>query len=148
MIVNKKARHDYAVIDTFEAGIVLKGAEVKSIREGRVSFTDSFARVRDGEVWLYNLHIAPYTADGWGYDPRRERKLLLHKHQIRKLSGILSQKGLTLLPLRIYFRGPWAKVELGLARGRHKYDKREALRRREVDREIRRVTKERIRWTQ
>jgi len=148
MIVNKKARHDYTVVDTFEAGIALKGAEVKSIRAGHVSFTDSFARMREGELWLFNLHISPYAFGRSSYDPRRERKLLLHRHEIRKLSGMLSQKGLTLLPLRIYFNGPWAKVELGLAKGKRKYDKRETLRKREVDKELRRATKERIRSTQ
>lgn len=146
MIVNKKVSHDYNILETYEAGIVLKGSEVKSIREKRVSFTDSFVRIRKGEAWLSNLHIAAYSQGGQGYegyDPKRDRKLLLHRRQIKKLSGVLSQKGLTLLPLRIYFKRNRAKVEIGLAKGKRKYDKREAIKRRDTEREMRREMKER-----
>ncbi len=141
MLVNKRARHEYQILETYEAGIVLKGSEVKSIREGRVSFTDSFVRIKDGEMWLCNLHIAPYSSTHESYDPKRERKLLLHKKEIKRLTGMLSQKGLTLIPLRIYFRKSLAKVEVGLAKGRKKYDKREKLKREYVDKEVRRVLK-------
>ena len=141
MLVNKRARHEYQILETYEAGIVLKGSEVKSIREGRVSFTDSFVRIKDGEMWLCNLHIAPYSSTHESYDPKRERKLLLHKKEIKRLTGMLSQKGLTLIPLRIYFRKSLAKVEVGLAKGRKKYDKREKLKRDYVDKEVRRVLK-------
>jgi len=146
MIVNKKIAHEYEILETEEAGIVLKGCEVKSIREGRVSFTDSFARIKDGELWLCNLHIASCTPGAKEYDPKRDRKLLLHKRQIKRLSGILSQKGLTLVPLRIYFKKGKAKVELGLARGKRKYEKREKLRRKDIEREMRREIKERGRF--
>lgn len=141
MLFNKRARHEYQILETYEAGIVLKGSEVKSIREGRVSFTDSFVRIKDGEMWLCNLHIAPYSSTHESYDPKRERKLLLHKKEIKRLTGMLSQKGLTLIPLRIYFRKSLAKVEVGLAKGRKKYDKREKLKREYVDKEVRRVLK-------
>lgn len=146
MIVNKRARHDYEILETYEAGIVLKGAEVKSIREGRVSFTDSFVQVKKGEMWLCNLHIAPYPSAIQNYDPKRERKLLLKKKEIKRLFGILSQKGLTLIPLRIYFKRNKAKVEIGLARGKRKYDKREKLRKRYIEREMKRTIKERERF--
>lgn len=144
MMINKKAKYEYHILEKWEAGIVLRGSEVKSIREGRASFTDSFARARKGEIFLYNLHISPYEADSSpSYDPKRERKLLLHKKQIKSLIGTLSQKGLTLIPLRIYFKNGKAKVELGLARGKRLYDKREKIKERIVQREIRRVLKER-----
>lgn len=148
MIINKRAFHDYQILETEEAGIVLKGCEVKSIREKRVNFTDSFIRIKDGEAWLCNLHISPYGNAGWeSYDPRRDRKLLLHKRQIKRLSGILSQKGLTLIPLKIYFKKNRAKVEIGLARGKRRYDKREILRRKDIEREIKREIKERERFS-
>lgn len=145
MIVNKRAKHDYEILESYEAGIVLKGSEVKSIREGRVSFTDSFVRVKNGEMWLCNLHIAPYSSSTENYDPKRERKLLLHKRQIKRLTGVLSQKGLTLLPLRLYFKKNKAKVEIGLAKGKRKYDKKEKLKRKYIEREMRREIKERER---
>lgn len=141
MIVNKKVTYDYEILETYEAGIVLKGCEVKSIRTGRVNFTDSFVRIRKEEAWLSSLHIAPYTHGDERQDPKRDRKLLLHKREIRKLYGTLSQKGLTLLPLRIYFKRNKVKVEIGLARGKRKYDKREAIKKRDVERELRRVMK-------
>ena len=144
MIVNKKAAYQYEIFEKWEAGIVLKGTEVKSIREGRVSFADSFVRIRGEEVFLYNLHIAPYSsASSFNYDPKRERKLLLHKSQIRRLTGILTQRGLTLIPLCIYFKKNKVKVEIGLAKGKKLYDKREKIKRRIVERETRRALKDR-----
>ncbi len=146
MISNKKARYQYEVVESYEAGIVLKGSEVKSIRDGRVSFVDSFAQIKRGEIFLYNLHIAPYPFDNNpGYEPRRERKLLLHKKEIEKLAGTLAQKGLTLIPLSIYFKKDRAKVEIGLARGKRLYDKRRKLREKAVQQEIKRTLKENLR---
>lgn len=147
MIVNKRVKHEYEILESYEAGIVLKGSEVKSIREGRVSFTDSFVRIKNGEVWLCNLHIAPYSSSTENYDPKRDRKLLLHKKQITRLTGVLSQRGLTLLPLRIYFKKNKAKVEVVLAKGKRKYDKREKLKRKDMEREMKREIKERERFS-
>ena len=142
MMINRRARHDYHILDTFEAGMVLRGPEVKSLRQNRISFTDSYARIRDGEVYVYNLHIAPYDHNtSQGVDSKRERKLLLHRREIRSLTGTLTQKGLTLIPLRIYFRRGKAKLELGLARGKHLYDKRQKLKERIVRRQIDRAMK-------
>ena len=146
MIVNKRVTYDYTILETYEAGIVLKGSEVKSIRGGRASFTDSFVRIKGGEAWLCNLHISPYFSSREGYDPKRDRKLLLHRQEIRRLSGILSQKGLTLLPLRIYFKKNRAKVEVGLAKGKKRYDKREILRRKDMERDMKREIKDRDRF--
>jgi SsrA-binding protein len=115
---NRKARHEYHILDEWEAGIALTGSEVKSLREGKVSFQDAFARVEHGEVWLHSLHIAPYVqANRQNHDPLRPRKLLLHRHEIRKLIGKVEEKGLTLVPLEIYFHRGYAKVRLALARG-------------------------------
>lgn len=137
---NRKARHEYEVLDTLEAGIVLKGPEVKSIREGKVSFQDAFARVEGGEVWLHSLHISPYEqANRYNVDPVRPRKLLLHRQEIRKLVGRVEEKGLTLIPLELLFRGGYAKVVLGLARGRKAHDKREKIKQQDLDREARRA---------
>lgn len=143
MLVNKKISRDYNILETYEAGIALKGSEVKSIREGRVSFTDSFVRIKKGEAWLSNLHITPYSQGTGDYNPKRDRKLLLHKREIKKLTGALPQKGLTLLPLRIYFKRNKVKLQIGLAKGKRKYDKREAIKRRDIEREMRREIKER-----
>ena len=144
MIINKKARYQYQILDKWEVGIVLKGSEVKSIREGRVNFGDSFARLKGGEIFLYNLHITPYVfAYERDYDPKRERKLLLHKAQIRKLIGTLTQKGLTLIPLSIYLKKGKVKVEIGLARGKRLYDKRRKLKEKAVDQEVKRTLKKR-----
>ena len=146
MIANKKARYQYEVVESYEAGIVLKGSEVKSIRDGRVSFVDSFAQTKRGEIFLYNLHIAPYPFDNNpGYNPRRERKLLLHKNEIEKLSSTLAQKGLTLIPLSIYFKKGRAKVEIGLAKGKRLYDKRRKLREKAVEQEVKRTLKDKLR---
>ncbi len=139
---NRKARHEYEILETFEAGLVLKGPEVKSVREGKVGFQDAFARIERGEVWLHNLHISPYEpANRWNEDPDRPRKLLLHRSEIRRLIGKVEEKGLTLVPLEIYFRGGYAKVTLALARGRRLHDRREKLRRREQEAEARRAVR-------
>lgn len=142
---NRKARHDYFILQTYEAGLALVGTEVKSLREGRANLTDSFARVENGEVILYNMHISPYQKGGYvNHEPKRPRRLLLHKREIARLAGAVQQKGLTLIPLSVYFteRG-WAKVALALARGKKLYDKRADLAKREAAREIERAVKER-----
>lgn len=142
---NRKAFHDYFIEEKFEAGIVLQGTEVKSLREGRVNLQDSYASVRDNEVFLHNCHVSPYSHGNiMNHDPTRVRKLLLHKTEINRLQGKTQQKGLTLIPLRIYFsqRGH-AKVELGLAKGKKLYDRREAIKAREAGREVQRAIKER-----
>jgi len=142
---NRKAFHDYFIEERFEAGIVLRGTEVKSLRDGRVNLQDSYASARDGEVFLYNCHISPYSHGNiMNHDPTRPRKLLLHKKEINKLMGKTQQKGLTLVPLRIYFskRGH-AKVELGLAKGKKLYDRRDSIKAREAGREVERAIKER-----
>jgi SsrA-binding protein len=143
---NRKAFFDYHILDTFEAGIVLTGTEVKGIREGRANLRDSFARVEQGEVWLYHVHINPYSHRGYvDHDPKRRRKLLLHRAEIRKLIGKTVEKGLTLVPTRLYFKRGRVKVSLALARGKQVHDKRETIRRRELDRETRAMVKERVR---
>jgi SsrA-binding protein len=138
---NRKARHEYSILETFEAGIALRGAEVKSLRQGRASLQESYAALKNGEVWLLDMHISPYeqAADD-SYEPTRKRKLLLHKKEIRRLVGKLSEKGLTLIPLRAYFKHGIAKVELALAKGKRAYDKREAIKRRDMQRELERGT--------
>lgn len=137
---NRKALHEYSVLDTWEAGLVLAGPEVKSLRDGKLSLNDAFGRVENGEVWLYNLHISPYNpASRWNLDPARPRKLLLHRREIRRLIGAVHEKGLTLVPLDVYFRRGYAKVTLALARGRKRHDKREELKRRETEREVQRA---------
>lgn len=140
---NRKARHDYEIIDVYETGIELKGSEVKSLREAKVSFKDSFAQISKGELLLHNLHIAPYDkASHFAHDPERKRRLLAHRVQIRRLQAATEQEGMTLVPLSIYFKGPYAKVELAVARGKHKYDKRAAIAKREIDLDIRRAYKQ------
>jgi SsrA-binding protein len=134
---NRKARHDYAILDTYEAGVVLMGTEVKSLRLGRASLVDSFATVDDGEVWLRGLHIAEYAMGTWtNHEPRRTRKLLLHKKEIVKLIGKTKESGLSLVPLSMYFKDGKVKVELGLGKGKKAYDKRQTLAKRDADREI------------
>lgn len=136
---NRKARHDYEILETMEAGIVLKGPEVKSLRDGKVAFQDAFARVQGAEVWLHNLHISPYEqANRFNEDPLRTRKLLLGRHEIRRLIGKVEERGLTLVPLDLHFRRGYAKVTLGLARGRKTHDKREKLKQDAQQREARR----------
>ena len=136
---NRKARHDYHILDRIEAGIALRGTEVKSLREGKASFIDAYARIDDGEVWLINCYISEFKQGSiFNHEPRRKRKLLLHKSQIRKLNGKVIEKGLTLIPLRLYFSGPYVKVEIGVCRGKRQYDKRKAMKEREARREIER----------
>jgi len=137
---NKKARHDYHVEETFEAGLVLTGTEVKSLRAGRASLVDGYASIKDGEIWLHNVHIPEYTQGTWtNHEPRRTRKVLLHRAEIHKLVGKTQEKGLTLVPLALYFKDGYAKVELGLARGKRTYDKRQALAERQANREAQRA---------
>lgn len=139
-VTNRKARYEYQLFETFEAGIELKGTEVKSLREGRASLSESFARIDEGEVFLYNCHINPYKFGNIANaEPLRQRKLLLHKSQINRLIGSVSQKGMTLIPLKIYFKRGLAKVELAIAKGKVLYDKRQTIRKRETDRELRRA---------
>jgi len=137
---NRKARHDYTIEDVYEAGMVLQGTEVKSLREGRASLVDAYATVRDGEVWLENLHIPEYTQGTWtNHEPRRRRKLLLHRQEIEKLVGKTKESGLTLVPLSLYFKDGKAKVEIALARGKRSYDKRQTLAARDAQREMQRA---------
>lgn len=143
---NRKAFHDYHVLDSWEAGVALLGTEVKAIREGSVNLRDSYARLENGEVWLMNLHISPYSHTGYAHhDERRQRKLLLHRHEIEKLSGRVVERGLTLVPLRMYLNKGRVKVALALVKGKQAHDKRETIRRREVDRETRAAIKARSR---
>jgi SsrA-binding protein len=140
---NRKAWHNYEILEKYEAGIELAGSEVKSVRAAKISFKDAFAALKGGEVILHNMHIAPYDkASHFSHEPERDRRLLLHRKEIRKLRGKIEERGLTLVPLRVYFRGAYAKVELALARGKRKYDKREAIARRESERDIRRAYKQ------
>lgn len=144
---NRKARHDYFIEETYEAGIVLQGTEVKSLRLGRANLKDSFARIEDGEVWLYNMHISPYEqGNRFNHEPTRPRKLLLHKREIMRLLGRVEREGYTLIPLQVYF-SPYgkAKVELALAKGKKLYDKREAIARRDAERRIAKALAERNR---
>ena len=139
---NRKARHEYEILEIYEGGIELIGSEVKSVRAAKISFKDAFAIIKRGEVILQNLHIAPYDkASHFGHEPERPRRLLLHRKEIRKLQAKIEEKGLTLVPLRVYFRGPYVKVELAVARGKRKYDKRQAIAKREADRDMRRAKK-------
>ncbi len=141
---NKKAFHDYAINEVLEAGIVLLGPEVKSLRDGRSSLVDGYARIKNGEVFLYNLHIAPYPfAHNLNLDPKRTRKLLLNRQEIRRLIGKTKEKGYTLIPLKLYFSNSRAKVEIGLAKGKKKVDKRHALKEKEQKREIEQARKRR-----
>ena len=140
---NRKAFHDYTIEETHEAGIALTGTEIKSIRAGSINLKDSYAIVRDGEVWLVNTHISPYEpASRQNVDPERSRKLLLHRQEINRLMGRVQEKGLTIIPLRMYLKKNRAKVELALVRGKRQYDKRQAIAQRESDREIQRALKE------
>ena len=140
---NRQARYLYEILETHEAGIELTGTEVKSIRAGRVNLRDGYAFIRDGEAWLSNVHISPYQASGqyFNHEPRRVRKLLLHRQEINKLIGKLEQKGLTLIPLKMYLKGGWVKISLGLGKGKKLHDKRETLKRRQDEREIARAMK-------
>ena len=143
---NRKAFHDYHVLDSWEAGVALLGTEIKAIREGRANLRDSYAKVERGEVWLVNVAISPYSHRGYAsHEEKRQRKLLLHREEIRKIAGRVTEKGLTLVPLQMYFKNGRAKVQLGLVRGKQLHDKRETIKKREVDRETRAAVKARIR---
>ena len=134
---NKKAHYDYEITETFEAGIVLTGTEIKSVRQARINIRDGFARVRNGEVWLSNVHISPFDEGNiWNVDPTRSRKLLLHKKQIAKIEAEISQAGMSFVPLRVYIKDGFAKVLMGLAKGKKNYDKRETIKRNEQNRDI------------
>ena len=141
VITNRKARYDYLVLDTWECGIMLAGPEVKSVRDGRANLQDSYARVEDGEVWLYGMHVSPYSYSRMELDPVRKRKLLLHRKEITALERGTAEKGHTLVPLRVYFKDGRAKVELALARGKRAYDKRHAIAERDARREAERALK-------
>ena len=144
VVQNRKARHEYHVLDSWETGIVLQGTEVKSLRDGKANMQDSFARVDNGEVWLFNFHISPYEqGNRFNHDPLRPRKLLLHRNEIRRLIGSVQEKGLTLVPLDVHFSGGRAKVNLALVRGKQLHDKRESIKERDSQREIQRGLKER-----
>jgi SsrA-binding protein len=144
--VNRKAYHNYHIQEIFEAGIVLKGSEIKSIRASKVNLSDAYAKPENGELWLYNSHIASYDAAGYDtHEPVRPRKLLLHRKEIDILAGKVMQKGLTLVPLKLYIKHGVAKVELGVAKGKKVYDKREAIARRDAEREVERALKRRRR---
>lgn len=139
---NKKARHDYSIVDTIEAGIVLTGTEIKSVRAARIQLKDGYAQIKNGEAWLLNVHIAPFEQGNiWNQDPDRIRKLLLKKKQITKLENDLKGTGMTLVPLKVYLKNGFAKVLLGIAKGKHDYDKRESTKRREQERDIKRIIK-------
>ncbi|KKK39409.1 single-stranded DNA-binding protein [Mesobacillus campisalis] len=141
---NKKAYHDYFIEETFETGIVLQGTEIKSIRAGKVNLKESYARIRDGEVFLYGMHVSPYEqGNRYNHDPLRERKLLMHRREISKLIGETKEIGYALVPLKIYLKNGYAKVLLGLAKGKKKYDKREDLKKKEAKRDIERAFRER-----
>jgi SsrA-binding protein len=145
VITNRKARHDYLIMDSWECGIVLLGAEVKSIRDSRANLLDAYARVEDGEIWMYGMHVSPYAFSRGDIDPVRRRKLLLNAREIVEISQRTQEKGLTLIPLRVYFKDGRAKVELGLARGKRAYDKRHAIAERDANRETQRALKDRQR---
>ncbi|MEJ5366184.1 MAG: SsrA-binding protein SmpB [Desulfosoma sp.] len=139
---NKKAFHDYEILETLEAGMVLTGTEVKSLREGRANLKDSYARIKGGEIWLYDFHISPYPCASYNnHEPERTRKLLMHRREIRRLAGKTQEKGLTLVPLKVYFSKGKAKVEIALARGKKDYDKRERIKQKEEAREMDRLRK-------
>ncbi|HEY2947065.1 MAG TPA: SsrA-binding protein SmpB [Micromonosporaceae bacterium] len=137
---NRKARHDYAILDTYEAGLALTGTEVKSLRAGHASLVDAFAQVKEGELYLYGMHIPEYDRGTWtNHEPRRTRKLLLNRVEIDRLIGKVRESGLTLIPLSVYFSDGWAKVEIGLARGKRAFDKRQDIAKRDAEREISRA---------
>ena len=141
-IQNRKARHEFTIVDSFEAGLVLSGTEVKSLRQGNASFGDAFAYMKKGEVWLKDFYIKPFEQGSYNnHEPRRERKLLLHRDQIRRIDRAVSQKGITLVPLKLYFTRGLAKIELGLAKGKRKYDKRASIAEKDVKRELDRELK-------
>jgi SsrA-binding protein len=141
---NRKASFEYQIEDKYEAGMALTGTEIKSIRAGRINLREGYIQPRDGELWLVNVHIGPYDpAGGRGHEPRRPRKLLLKRQEIDRLTGRVQERGYTIVPLRVYLKGSWAKIEIALARGKRKYDKREAISKRDAEREMGREWKER-----
>jgi SsrA-binding protein len=144
---NRKARHDYFIDETYEAGIVLTGTEIKSVRAGRVNLRDSYVQVKNGELWLIDTHIAPYEQAGrGGHEPKRPRKLLMHRREINRLQGKIQEKGYTIVPLRLYLKNnKWAKVEIALARGKKLYDKRQSIRKHDAQREVERALADRRR---
>ncbi len=143
---NRKAYHDYFILETYEAGIALTGTEIKSVRASRVSLREGYVLPKDGELWLMNVHIAPYEHGGiWDHDPKRPRKLLLHRREINKLLGKVHERGYTIVPLRMYLKNNRAKVEIALVKGKRKYDKREAIAKRDEERRMRHEWKERQR---
>ena len=140
---NRRARHEYEILDVFEVGVVLAGTEVKSVRQGKANLQDSFARIEEGELWLYNCHISPYDhGNRFNHEPTRRRKLLMHSKEISKLKSRVQEKGLTIVPLKLYFKGNWAKVDIALARGKQLYDKRADIAKRETKRQLDRVVKQ------
>lgn len=139
---NRKARHDYLIEETYEAGLALTGTEIKSARAGRVNLKDGFIQIRNDEAWMMNVHINEYEqGNQFNHDPLRNRKLLLHKKEIRKLAGVVQEKGITIVPLKMYFKKGFAKVLIGVGRGKKQFDKRETIKRREQDRDMRRTIK-------
>ena len=139
---NRKARHEFHVLQTWEAGLVLQGTEVKSLRDGKANLADAYARIDGGELWLYNMHVSPYEAGNrFNHDPLRRRKLLMHRSELRRLVGEVEQKGLTLVPLDVHFSGGIAKVDRALVRGKKLHDKRETVKKKDVEREIKRYLK-------
>lgn len=142
IVVNRRARYDYEILETFEAGIELKGSEVKSVKEGRVSIQEAYADIEDGEVFIFSMHISPYSRSGsFQHDPLRPKKLLLHKYEIKRLIGKVRERGLTLIPLKVYEKNGLIKVLLGLVKGKKKYEKRDTIKRRLIEREIERTLK-------
>jgi SsrA-binding protein len=142
---NRKAWFDYTILETYQTGIVLAGTEVKSIRLGKANLNDSFARVEKGEIWLYNMHVSPYKEGGrYNLDPIRQRKLLMNKHEMKKLIGLVQEKGFTLVPLKIYLMGNWVKVDLALAKSKKLFEKRDKIKKKETEREMERAFSARI----
>jgi SsrA-binding protein len=140
---NRRARHEYEILETFEAGLALSGTEVKAMRQGKANLQESFARIEDNEIWLYRCHISPYDfGNRFNHDPLRKRRLLMHRRQINKLKAQTQEKGLALIPLKLYFKGNWAKIDLALARGKQLYDKRQSIAKRENQRQIERIIKQ------
>ncbi|MFC4411464.1 SsrA-binding protein SmpB [Chungangia koreensis] len=143
---NKKANHDYFIEETFEAGIVLQGTEIKSVRNGKVQLRDAFVRIRNNEAWISNMHISPYEqGNRFNHDPIRSRKLLLHKRQINQLIGTIKEQGITIVPIKMYMKDGYAKVLIGIGKGKKNYDKREDLKKKEAKREVERAFKARLR---
>lgn len=144
IVENRKARRDFEVVEKLEAGLVLVGSEVKSLRDAKVHFADPYAAIERGEMWLYNVNIAEYApANQFNHEPARKRKLLLSRREIERIEGLIRQQGMTVIPLRLYFKGPWVKVELGVAKGRKDIDKREYIKEKMAKREMERALKER-----